>query len=173
MATFSLPDTERAADPIASSHEQHRLLLSAQLAHGDRRHRLGPPARILKVEGAEPAAGNNQQEVIWTRLGDLPRKQHTISAEGNDEVTAFEGLADCAIRKLRIEISNPVKPKQSGHNPVAPHLVSTAHTCGIEVGGASGVAVAILGIAAETRPPITAESQDLDQHYSGTPSVRD
>ncbi len=143
------------------------------MAYGYRCHRLGPPARILKIEAAEPVAGNNQQEVIRARLGDFPRKQQPVSAERKDEVSAFEDLADCAVRKLRIEISNPIEPKQSEHNPVAPHLVSTAHNCGIEVSGVPGVAVAILGIAAETRLPITAESQDLDRHHSGTPSVRD
>src|SRR5258708_39376420 len=117
------------------------------MAHGNWRHRLRFPASILKVEGAEPVARNDQQEVIWARLCDCPLKQHTVSAERKDKVTAFEGLADGAARKLRIEVSNTIEPEQSGHDPVAPHLVSAARARGIEVGGVPGVAVAVLGIA--------------------------
>src|SRR5260370_31544832 len=105
------------------------------MAHGNGRHRLRFPASILKVEAAEPVARNHQQEAIWARLCDCRLKQHTVSAERKDEVRAFEGLADRAARKLRIEVSNTIEPEQSGHNPVPPHLVPAAHTRGIEVGG--------------------------------------
>src|SRR5882724_11938936 len=158
VGRFELPDTEPAADPIAGPYEQHCLLLFAHLAHGNGRHRSGFPASILKVEASARVTRNSQQEEIGQgRLCDILAKQDAVSAERKDEVRAFEGPADCAVRKLRIEVSDTIEPKQAGHNPVPPHLASAQHTCGIEVGGVPGVAVTILGIAAETRPPITAE----------------
>src|SRR5260370_32835044 len=103
------------------------------MAHCNWRYRLGSPAGILKVEATEPVARNNQQEVIWARLCDFLAKQDAVSAERKDEVSAFEGLADCAVRKLRIEVSGAVKADQTGNNPVAPDLRATAHACGVKV----------------------------------------
>jgi hypothetical protein len=98
-------------------------------------------------------------------LSGFPSKQHSIPAARKDKIGAFKHLPNSPVRELGVKISDAVEPNQARNDPVAPHLAAAAHTRGIEVGGMSRVSVMVLRIAAEPRPPVTAEFQDLDQHH--------
>src|SRR5579872_1176669 len=54
---------------------------------------------------------------------------------------------------------------------MTPQLASAAQAGRVEIRCVSGKSVTILRIATETCPPVTAESQDPDQHCRGTPLI--
>jgi hypothetical protein len=115
-------------------------------------------------------AGNGDEIVIGQFvMGSFAEEQQPVPAKGDAQIGTFKRFSQTTIGPVRRKITNSVESEQPGNNPVAPKLASAKQACRIEISGMFGEAVAVIGIATEARPPITAESEHRHKHWAKTP----
>jgi hypothetical protein len=109
--------------------------------------------------------GQHDEEIVRLRgRAGFPLKKEPISTKCKRRVSAFECHANRAIGKLGIEAANAIEANQTWNDPMAPNLVNRAEPCGVEVRSVASKSVSVVRIAADSRPPVTAEVEDLHQH---------
>src|SRR5205085_10259597 len=94
----------------------------------------------------------------------LAAEQQAVSAARILEVSAVEDLADRARAMVGIEVAYPVESYESRNDPMPPHFGSAKYAAGVVIGGVLREPVSVTRVTSETRPPVTAELQNLHDH---------